>query len=162
MTVSPDMDLLTEGAVTSCGFSSAVSLNFSFLFFSLCLFLHQKGCRRSVVPSTGSPSSCYVFRSVSIVSPLTFTLTFVSDLHLIIQQLLSSHLVSSCFSESRVSATRLGGVLLSGWGPPAAGRQAEPTGSDPHSEQDVPAGVTGSEGGPGGRGGDLQSDFQDV
>lgn len=95
-------------------------------------------------------------------APLTFTLTFVSDLHLMLQQLLSSHLVSSCFSESRVSATRLGGVLLSGWGPPAAGRQAEPTGSDPHSEQDVPAGVTGSEGGPGGRGGDLQSDFQDV
>lgn len=79
-----------------------------------------------------------------------------------LQQLLSSHLVSSCFSESRVSATCLGGVLLSGWGQPAARRQAEPTGSDPYSEQDVPAGVTGSGGGPGGRGGDLQSDFQDI
>lgn len=35
MMLSSDMDLLSEGVVTSCGFSSAVHQN-----FSLCLFLH--------------------------------------------------------------------------------------------------------------------------
>lgn len=113
---------------------------------------------RSVVPSTGSPSSCCVFRRVSIVS----SLTFAYDLHLGLLQLLSLRLISMCFSEGCVSATYPGSILLSRQSQSEAESQAEPKRSDLHSEQDVPAGITGSGGGPKGRGGDLQSDLQAV
>lgn len=67
-----------------------------------------------------------------------------------------------CFSEECVSATYLGSFLLNWERQSEAGCQAEPKRSDLHSEQDVPAGITGSGGGSESRGGDLQSDLQAV
>lgn len=66
------------------------------------------------------------------------------------------------FSEGCVSATYLGSILLRWQGQSEAECQAELARSDLHSEQNVPAGITGSGGGPKGCGGDLQSDLQAV
>lgn len=87
-------------------------------------------------------------------------LNFAYSLHHGLQQ--SSRLISMCFSEGRDSGTYLGCFLLSWQDERETGSQAEPKRSDPHSEQNVSSGVTGSRGGPEGRGRDLQFDLQAV
>lgn len=91
-----------------------------------------------------------------------FPLTFAYDLYLRLQQLLSSCLISICFSESCDFATYLGCILHNWQDQPETGSQAEPKRSDPHSDQDVSAGITGGTSGPEDCERNLQFDLQAV